>query len=182
MQSISYKQPSYFLFLMQSPAMRQLSLVMLGTLLVIVGAKINIPVQPIPVTLQSFAVLFIGMMLGFRRALFAVLIYLGIALAGFSIHGDLKTNAGYLLGIFLAVGLTGFLAERGWSRHFFSAMVAALLGSMIILLSGWIGLIQWMDGFAAFHVGVKPFLLTDVLKIIFLAVFIPIFWRFSEKK
>jgi len=158
-------------------------LVLLGSLLIAVGTKINIPTHPIPVTLQSFAVLFLGMIYGFRLSLLSVLIYLAAVLIGLPVFvGDLKMNAGYLLGFVLAAGLTGVLTENGWSQHIFSAMTAALLGSVVILLSGWIVLSQFLGAATAFNVGIKPFLLGDVLKIIFLALVVPSFWRFMNKR
>lgn len=164
-------------------SLTQITLIFLGSLLIVIGTKVNIPIQPIPVTLQSFAVLFIAMTCGFRLSLLSVLIYLGAALIGLPVvNGDLKMNAGYLLGFLLAAGLTGFLAENGWSRRVFSAMTAALLGTIVILLCGWLVLSHFMDASTAFNVGVKPFLLGAALKVIFLALIVSNFWRFMEKQ
>jgi biotin transport system substrate-specific component len=158
-------------------------LVLLGSLLIAVGTKINIPLHPVPVTLQSFAVLFISMIYGFRLSLLAVLIYLAAVLTGLPVFtGDITMSAGYLVGFVLAAGLTGFLAENGWSRHIFSAMTAALLGSIVILLSGWIVLAHFLGAGEAFDAGVTPFLLGDALKVILLALLVPGFWRFMEKQ
>lgn len=161
----------------------QIALVLLGTALIMLGTQINIPLQPVAVTLQTFAVLFISMLYGVRLSVLAVLIYLAAALAGLPvITGDIKLNAGYLAGFLLAAGLTGFLAERGWARHFFSALTAALLGSIVILICGWSVLFHFLDASIAFDVGVQPFLLGGVVKIILLAFIVPGFWRLMEKK
>ncbi len=167
----------------QPISLNHLTLILLGSLLITVGMKINIPLEPVAVTLQSFAVLLIGMLYGVKKSLLAVFIYLIALLIGLPIFmGDLKTNAGYLIGFVLAAGLTGFLAENGWSRHIFSAMTAALLGSILILFSGWIVLAHFLDATTAFNEGVKPFLLADALKIILLAFLVPGFLRLIEKR
>lgn len=158
-------------------------LVILGSLLIAIGAKICVPLQPVPVTLETLAVLFIAMTYGFRLGTLAILTYLGAGLAGLPIYTipHPAMTAGYLFGFLLAGAATGFLAERGWASHVFSTIIATLLGSVLILLSGWIALSQFLGISAAFNVGIKPFLLGDCLKIIFLAFVIPSFWRSVNK-
>ena len=178
MAAIRYQKSLQHVF--AAVPLSQVVLVFLGSTLIVIGTKINIPVQPVPVTLQSFAVVFLGMICGFRISLLCVFVYCVAGLMELPVFiGDLKLNAGYLIGFFLAAGLTGFLAECGWSRHIFSAMTTALLGSMMILLCGWLVLTYSLGAIAAFNVGVKPFLLIEALKVIFLALVIPCFWWFE---
>lgn len=158
--------------------LRNISLILLGSLLIAIGAKIIVPLEPVPVTLGSLAVLFIGMTYGFRLGMMTVLTYLIAGIAGLPVFSitHLGITAGYLFGYILAVTLTGFLAEHGWARHIFSTITATLLGTLLILFCGWICLSQLMSASTAFDVGIKPFLLGDSLKIIFLAAVVPSFW------
>jgi biotin transport system substrate-specific component len=160
-----------------------LSLIVLGSFLIAIGAKVGVPLQPVPVTLQSFAVVFIGMIYGWRLGVLTVLVYLIVVFAGAPVFavGNLTMSTGYLIGFIFAVGLTGFLAQHGWARHLFSTLIAALLGTLIILLFGWGALSHYLGLATAFAVGIKPLLLGAVLKIILLALLIPAFWRFAEK-
>lgn len=161
-----------------------MALLLLGALLIAIGAKISIPLQPVPITLQSLAVLLIGMMYGLRLGVITVLAYLAAGLAGmpvFAIASGSMTS-GYLVGFVLAVALTGFLADRGWMYHVFSSITAALLGMLIILLCGWIVLSKFVGPAMAFDEGIKPFLLIGALKVICLAVMAPTFWRLVKMK
>lgn len=160
---------------------RNIFLILLGNLLIVLGGEINLPIQPIPMTLHAFAVLFIGMTYGFRLSCITVALYVAIMWTRLPM-AELYIKGGYLIGFVCAAGLTGFLTERGWSRHFFSALVSALLGTTLILCAGWILLLQSMDAQEAFHVGIRPFLLGAVLKILVLAAGISCFWRVVEKK
>lgn len=161
--------------------MPNIALIILGNLLIILGGEINIPIQPIPMTLHAFAVLFIGMTYGFRLSCITVALYVAVVLTRLP-TAELYVKGGYLIGFICAAGLTGFLMERGWSRHFFSALVSALLGTILILCAGWILLLQSMDAQEAFHVGIRPFLLGAVLKILVLAAGVSGFWRMVVKK
>lgn len=164
--------------------LRSASLVLLGSLLMAVGAKISIPLQPVPFSLQSLAVLFVGLTCGFKIGVISVLVYLAAGFLGlpvFSTDGHYNLMLGYLIGFLLAAGVVGFLAERGWARHVFSTITAALLGTAIILFCGWLVLSQFMSMAVAFDNGIKPFLLGAALKAIVLAVVVPVFWRSTGK-
>jgi len=159
--------------------LRSVALVALGSVLIAIGAKITVPLQPVPVTLQSLAVLFIAMTYGFRLGIATVSAYLVAGLSGLPVFaiGSLGMTSGYLLGLWIAAALTGFLAEHGWARHILSTVISVLLGSLLILFFGWLVLSHFVGVSAAFALGVKPFILGDSLKIIFLACVVPSFWR-----
>lgn len=155
-------------------------LVLLSTGLMVVSAKISVPVQPVPVTLQPLAILFVAMICGWRIAVIAVLFYLALGFAVLSLFAktDYMLMWGYFAGSVLAAAVTGFLTERGWACHIFSSIVAALLGLLILQLCGWAVLAHSLGMLPAFHEGVRPFILFDALTILFLAALVPAFWRF----
>lgn len=162
---------------------RHISLVLLGVLLIAIGAKISIPIQPVPVTLQSLAVLLISMTYGLRWGVITVLIYVAAGFAGLPVLASASINltAGYLIGFVFAATFTGFLAERGWACHVFSTLIAALIGTATILICGWGVLAHYLGASTAFDEGVKPFFLGGTLKIIVLALVVPAFWRSAGK-
>lgn len=157
-------------------------LILFGSLLIALSAKFTVPLQPVPITLQSMVVLFVGMTMGWRLGGGAVLLYLLEGFMGLPVFsvGILAPQLGYLIGFLFATLLTGYLAEHGWAKHFMTTIVAAGLGTLIILSCGYFVLTHFMGNTAAFIYGVKPFLFGDSLKIIFLACVIPVFWRKSS--
>lgn len=169
-----------------NPLMRRTLLVLGGTLLIAIGAHCVVPLHPVPVTLQTLAVLFIAMTYGWRLAIATIVLYFieGVVLGlpvfaegyvGFSIIFD--STIGYFLGWFPAAFVSGFLIQRGWGRNYIGVILAGLLGTAPIFICG-LAVLSCFIGFSgAIAVGLKPFLLADTLKIIFLAVVIPVFWH-----
>ncbi|MBI4055495.1 MAG: biotin transporter BioY [Elusimicrobia bacterium] len=157
------------------------------SLLIALCAQVAIPLPftPIPITGQSFAVLFTGFLLGSRWGSLAVGLYLlegSLGLPFFQgAHGGLLyalgPTGGYLSGFLPAAWLAGTLAERGWDRHPFSAAAAMFLASLPIYALGLLGLLRFMPLERALLLGVFPFLPGDLLKILMAATLLPLGWR-----
>lgn len=189
-------QPSTLLFSLVSAkaTTSRLGLALVFSWLIALAAQVTIPLAgtPVPVTGQSFAVLLTGILLGRRWGALAVLLYLaqgGLGLpffrggAGGGSHLFMAATSGYLLSFPLAAGLTGWLAERGWDRNVMWAMAAMALGSLVILGCGWLWLSAASGSFtAAFQAGVAPFLVPDVIKIIFAGMVLPLAWRLVPRR
>lgn len=159
--------------------LRSIVLIILGSLLVGLSSKVAIPLKPVPITLQSLAVLLVAMTYGFRLGVAAVSVYLVAGLLGLPVFatGNLSMAWGYLFGFLVAAAATGFLAEHGWARRIIPALALALLGTLIILLFGWMVLAYFLGAASAFGVGVKPLIVGGVLKSIVVACVAPYFWR-----
>lgn len=189
MRALSLSQPLYSILQIKAinPLLRNLLLVVIGSFLITLGARISLPLQPVPITLQTLAVLFLGMAYGWRLGFATVLLYLAEGAIGFPVFAEGRAGlpvffgptAGYLVGWLPAVIVSGFLVERGWGRNLLGTVLAAVVGTSMILLVGSLFLAQFVGINAAITLGVKPFLLGDVLKIIFLALVIPAFWKKS---
>lgn len=146
--------------------------VLIGTLLLAAASWIEVPMFPVPMTMQTYALVLVGALCGWRMAGIIVLAYLGEAVAGLpvlaggaagAIHFAGPT-AGYLIGFPLGAMLVGWLAERGWTRDIPRGFAAMLLGEAVILGLGvaWLAvLIGWQNAIAF---GLTPFLLGTVLK------------------
>ena len=152
---------------------------------------VPLPFTPVPVTLQTFAVLLTGALLGPRLGALALMAYLleGAAGAPFFAGGSggalyLATTPtlGYLLAYPAAAYLTGLLAERGWDRRFTSAAAAMALGSAVILFGGWAGLLRFQPPARAFALGVAPFLVGDAVKIALAAGLLPAGWALVGRR
>lgn len=162
------------------------SLIVLGgSLLIALASKISIPFEPVPITLQTMAVFFIGMTLGARLAVATLLCYcaeLAFGLpfaAGSSIGLSIFTGAtgGYILGWFFAAAISGFLVERGWGTSRVGCFLAQIIGSIPLYTLGVFILSRFVGLKSAIDFGLTPFILGDLLKISFLSLMIPLFWK-----
>lgn len=162
--------------------LRSIVLIILGSLLIGLSSKVAISLKPVPITLQSLAVLLVAMTYGFRLGVAAVSVYLIAGLLGLPVFatGNLSMAWGYLFGFLVATAVTGFLAERGWARRIIPALALALLGTLVILLFGWIVLAHFLGVASAFGVGVKPLILGGILKSMVVACVVPCFWRLAR--
>lgn len=169
---------------------RSVALVIAFSLLTALSAQVSIPLTPVPITGQTFAVLLTGALLGSRLGALAMIVYLIEGASGlpFFTRGQsgwhylvLSPTAGYLFSYPLAAFVTGYLAERGWDRRFITAVAAMTIGSLLILLSGWAWLAVMLHSPArAYQAGVAPFLVGDAVKIVLAAATLPIGWSLLQ--
>lgn len=171
---------------------RGAGLVLGFSLLTALAAQVAVPLPftPVPVTMQTFAVLLTGALLGRRLGALALCAYLCEGAAGlpfFSLgHGGLhyllfSPTAGYLYAYPFAAFVTGWLAERGWDRKFLTAAAAMLFGSLVILMGGWLGLLRFMSPTSAFVAGVVPFLPGDIIKLALATAVLPTGWALLRR-
>ncbi len=164
-------------------------LALAGTALLTLSAKISVPMYPVPMTMQTFAVLAIGMAYGWRLGAATVLLYLAEGAVGLPVFAGtpekgiglaymLGGTGGYLVGFVLAAGLAGWLAERGWDRDPATTALAMLLGNIVIYVPGliWLGsLFGWDKPILAW--GLTPFLLGDAIKLALATAALPLAWK-----
>ncbi|MFI5262338.1 MAG: biotin transporter BioY [Candidatus Limnocylindrales bacterium] len=182
---------------------RHALLVVIGALLIVIGARLSfyLPTDPyVPVSLQTFGVLFGGALLGFRRGLLAVLLYLALGLVlpvyaldattGAYRHGldtfislrggqvVLGVTGGYLIGFLLAGAIAGRLAELGWDRRLIGALAAMFIGDAVIYLIGlpWLATAAHLSPADTVAAGLTPFLVGDLAKLIVAALLLPVGW------
>ena len=195
---------------------RDLLLIAGGVVLLIVSAYVSFTVPAIqlgqvyvpvneyvPLTLQTFGVLFTGAVLGARRAIAATGLYLLIGIVGlpvFAADADgvhrsglatiigldggtivLGATGGYLVGFVVAAAVVGALAERGWDRRLGSSVGAMVIGSAIIYTLGvaWLALAANLGVADALAFGLWPFLPGDILKLLVAAGLLPLGWRLA---
>ncbi len=160
-----------------------------GVVLLTVSAKLKIPFYPVPMTMQTFMVLVIGMAFGWRLGAATVLAYLVAGAAGLPVFAGTPEKGlglvymtgptgGYLLGFLLGAIATGFLAERGWDRRVSTTFLAMLVGNIIIYVPGlaWLGAVVGWDK-PVLEWGLTPFLLGDLAKIALAMLVMPAAWK-----
>lgn len=165
---------------------RNVALVVGGTLFVALSALVQIPLPftPIPLSLQTFAVLLTGAALGSRRGALAMALYLVAGLAGvpwFAAHhhGWAFASFGYVVGFVAAGWLAGRLAEAGADRSVLKSAGLMVVGNVVIYAFGVAGLMAYagMGLGTALADGVAPFLIGDLIKIVVAAALLPAAWK-----
>lgn len=169
---------------------RSLALGIGFSLLTALAAQVVIPLPPVPITAQTFAVLLTGALLGSRLGALAMIAYLIEGASGLPFfyggHGGVQhllssPTGGYLLSYPAAAFVVGLLAERGWDRRFLTAAAAMTIGSLLILLCGWAWLSRFIGTELALYEGVTKFLLGDAIKIVLAAAALPSGWAILRR-
>jgi biotin transport system substrate-specific component len=166
-----------------SAAARAVILVALGTALLALSAKINLPLPYVPMTLQTLVVLMIGAAYGWRLGSATVIAYLAEGAIGLPVFAGpvggvaplVGPTAGYLAGFVAAAFITGWLSERGWDRSVPRLFVAMGLGHIVILAAGfaWLAFGMKLGVEKAWLVGIVPFVAASVIKNALGAAFVP---------
>jgi biotin transport system substrate-specific component len=147
--------------------------VVLGTLALAISSQIAVPMVPVPITMQMFAVTMIGALYGWRLAAITILAWLGEAAAGLPVlsggAGGLAPfvgpSAGYLVAFPIVGALTGWLASRGWTGDRIGLSFAAhLLANILCLAIGGAWLALLLGAEKGWALGVAPFILGGFLK------------------
>ena len=175
-----------------SQASRAVLLIALGTALLTLSAKINLPLPYVPMTLQTLVVLMIGAAYGWRLGAATVVAYLAEGAMGLPVFAGpigglapfVGPTAGYLVGFALAAFVTGALSERGWDRSIPLLFVAMAAGHIIILGCGWAWLAFGMKlGLEkAWLVGIAPFIATALIKNALGAALVPAIRRIFDAR
>ena len=152
-------------------------IIILGSLILTISAKIKIPFYPVPMTMQTFVVLFLGIAFGYKIGLSIITVYLFEGILGLPVFSNSPEKGvglvyftgptmGYLIGFLSAVFLTGYFNfGKNIIQNFFKILIS--VSTIYILGLIWLGsLIGWDK--PIFELGAKPFLLAELFKILIL--------------
>mgnify|MGYP001258627928 FL=1 len=165
--------------LKQQKIIKYFLLTFLGTILLAVSAKIKIPFYPVPMTMQTFVVIALGISFGYKIGVATVGLYLIEGILGLPVFSNSPEQGvgliyftgptmGYLIGFLFATFLSGYL---NLNKNIFIIFIKLILSVSIIYILGlfWLGnLIGWEK--PIFEIGAKPFLLAEVFKILILTL------------
>lgn len=143
--------------------------------------ELIIPFSPVPLTLQTFAVLLCGLILGKTRGAISVILYLiegasGLpffAGGGFGVRYIFGPSGGYLLGFICAAYLSGLFAELNFTKNYFKTLIALIISNFSIYIFGLFYLSIFVGSKLVFELGLYPFLVSDLIKIVFLSLSFP---------
>ncbi|ULH16887.1 biotin transporter BioY [Deinococcus sp. KNUC1210] len=177
----------------RSSLLTNILLVLGGAALVALLAQVELPLKPVPVTLQTLGVLLVGAALGWKRGGLALLTYVLAGAVGLPVLSGggaglakvLGPTGGYLAGFVLAAALVGWLVERfGLDRHMPGTALAMLAGNVVIYALGlpWLGhVIPALHGQALLSAGLTTFLLGDALKLALAVLLLPTAWKLLRR-
>tara|TARA_B100001250_G_scaffold357012_1_gene332457 strand:- start:943 stop:1491 length:549 start_codon:yes stop_codon:yes gene_type:complete len=153
--------------------LKKISLIIFGTLLLTISAKIKVPFYPVPMTMQTFVVVLIGITLGWKLGLATVLAYLfegiiglpvfaGTPEKGIGISYMIGPTGGYLLGFIFSVFVAGFVKLN---KNLFIRFYLVSLSIFVIYLFG-VPWLAYLSGWETAYVwGIKNFILAEIVKI-----------------
>ena len=157
---------------------KKISVILLGTLLLTISAKIKVPFYPVPMTMQTFVVVLIGIALGWKLGLATIFAYLfegaiglpvfaGTPEKGIGIIYMMGPTGGYLVGFILSVFISGFVNLK---KNIFVKFLLISLSVFAIYLTG----VPWLAHLAGWEIayvwGVKNFVLAEIFKIAILTI------------
>ena len=163
----------------QSKIIKSLLIIFFGSIILAISAKIKIPFYPVPMTMQTFIVLFFGISFGYKIALATVSLYLLEGIIGFPVFSNSPERGvglayftgptmGYLIGFLSACFLASYV--RIDNNHFV-IFVKLVLSVLTIYIFGvlWLGVVIGWDK-PVFELGVMPFLLAEIFKVTLLTL------------
>ena len=176
-----------------SRAARAVLLALVGSAVLTLSARLSVPFWPVPMTMQSLAVLLIGAGFGLRLGVATVALYLiegavGLPVfAGTPMHGlglayMMGPTGGYLAGFLVAAALVGFFAERGADRSVPKLLGAMTAGHLVLFGFGYAWLAHLLGKDLAFTAGVEPFILGTVMKTLLAGLVVPAVWQLMAKR
>ncbi|QPF95256.1 biotin transporter BioY [Bradyrhizobium commune] len=170
--------------------LRAVVLVALGSALMALSAKVNLPLPYVPMTLQSLVVLMIGAAYGWRLGSATMIAYLAEGAMGLPVFAGpvgglaplVGPTAGYLYGFVAAAFVTGWLAERGWDRSVVLLFAAMAVGHVVIFVGGFGWLALGLGAAKAWQVGVAPFIAASLVKNALGAALMPAARRIVDRR
>jgi len=155
------------------PLVWRVGAVVLGTLFLALSSYVEVPMVPVPVNMQTFAVMLVGALYGWRLGAITIIAWLAEAALGLPVlsggaagaHHFVGPTAGYLFAFPVAGAMVGWLAKRGWNgRRPLLAFASMLLGNALCLGLGaaWLAVLFGTE--VAWSSGVAPFIIGGVLK------------------
>ncbi|MHC5654189.1 biotin transporter BioY [Stappia sp.] len=177
----------------ERPLARTLIVAFAGSLLLTVSAKVSVPFFPVPMTLQTLAVLVLGFTLGPRLGAASVLMYLAEGATGLPVFTGTPEKGvglaymagptgGFLLGFVASAWLAGWFAMKGWTQGILRAVTASVLAQAIVFVPGLIWLATLLGSVEkALVFGLYPFLLAGLVKSVLAAAIVVAGQRLSPR-
>jgi biotin transport system substrate-specific component len=183
-------RPLVSLALPQDRALRlatQLLLAIGGTLLLTLSAKTRVVLGPVDMSLQTLVVFLIPAAFGMRLGVATLLLYMAEGAMGFPVFQAtpekgigiaymLGTTGGYLAGFVVMAAIVGWAADRGWDRSLVRFFAVVLAAEVVMMAMGFGWLAALIGAGKAWHFGVAPFIVPDLIKVALASAVAPAVW------
>lgn len=171
------------------------TLILGGAVLTAVAAQVALPMWPVPITGQTFAVLLVGAVLGVSRGAISMIAYFSMGAFGLPVFTGavsgvtFGTTFGYQIGFIAAAAVVGWLAQLNWQKKVSGVFASFLIGNAVIYLFG----LPWLafalsnmnlasNLSAVLAAGLVPFLIGDAIKMVLAAAALPLAWKYLGTK
>lgn len=173
-------------------ALRAVVLVIVGSGLLAISAKIQVPLPPVPMTMQTLVVLIIGATYGWRLGGATMLLYIAEGMAGLPVFANtppqvaspaylLGPTGGYLVGYVAAAVVMGLLSERGWDRSLPRLVAMMIIGHAVLFAFGLAWLAHLFGPAKAWAAGAAPFIPGTVIKTALAAALMKAAWAIVRR-
>jgi biotin transport system substrate-specific component len=165
-----------------------------GVLLVALSAQVtfHLPGTPVPISGQTFAVLLVGSAYGATRGVATIALYLAVGIVGLPVFSSGTSGweqvsgatGGYLVGMLVAAGIAGLLAQRGLDRKVSSAVASMLTGNVVIYVFGLAWLYHELPNAtfsSTLEAGLYPFVVGDLVKVYLAGALLPGAWSLVRR-
>jgi biotin transport system substrate-specific component len=165
-----------------------------GVLLVALSAQVtfHLPGTPVPISGQTFAVLLVGSAYGATRGVTTIALYLAVGIVGLPVFSSGTSGweqvsgatGGYLVGMLIAAGIAGLLAQRGLDRKISSAVASMLTGNVVIYVFGLAWLYHELPNAtftSTLEAGLYPFVVGDLVKVYLAGALLPGAWSLVRR-
>ncbi|MEV7969773.1 biotin transporter BioY [Sphaerisporangium sp. NPDC088356] len=189
--SMALPAPSHLVDLLPGDRARDVGIVLSGAVLTGLAAQVAMPLPftPVPLTLQTLAVLLVGAVTGPVRALLSMGVYVAAGLAGVpwfagGASGTGGATFGYVVGFVVAAGVVGWLSQGARTRSPLRMAALMLLGNLVIYAIGvpWLALASGASIGTAASLGLLPFVAGDLVKTAAAAALLPVAWRLAHRR
>lgn len=173
-----------------------LVLVAAGAALTSIAAQIAVPLWPVPMTMQTLAVLLVGVSLGAVRGALSMVLYAVLGIVGLPVFSDASSGfaviagptGGYIVGFVFAAAFTGWLAQREWDRKWVRSILAFLGGTVVVFAIGlpWLAVSLGQIGVpndlnSVLMGGFYPFIVGGVVKALLATGIMGLSWRAIDR-
>lgn len=173
-------------------ALRAIVLMVVGSALLTISAKVQVPLPSVPMTMQTLVVLLIGATYGWRLGGATVALYLLQGALGMPVFANTPPmiagpayfagpTGGFLFGFLAAALVMGFMAERGWDRSLLRVALMMTLGHAVILFAGFCWLSVLLPVAKAWSVGIVPFIAATFVKTALAVALMQAAWSITRR-
>ena len=164
------------------PLAQKAVVLVLGIAFLTASSWVQVPMWPVPMTMQTFAVLMVGALCGWRLGVATVAAWLALSVV-FPLLSEFKTlpmvitTSGYLAAFVIMAGFVGFMAERGWTARVIPCFLVLLAAEVMCFALG-VGYLGSVIGYdKAVEFGLTPFILGDLVKTVLAVLLLTVFRR-----